>query len=125
VEDLIYTLFELLAPLLLAAVTWAAGALAKLITAKVGNEWLKAALVRLDEAVATAVRELASSLPRGHGRLELGALAAPGKLAATLDAAAHLSRGPALFGRAWAGGVRSAGRWDLDAGAIGGLRLEW
>ena len=49
---------EILSPLLLAALTWAAAKLAQLIRAKVQNEYLKGVLVRLDDAVFTAVKDL-------------------------------------------------------------------
>jgi len=49
---------EILSPLLLAALTWAAAKLAQLIRAKVQNEYLKGVLVRIDDAVFTAVKDL-------------------------------------------------------------------
>mgnify|MGYP001577004250 FL=1 len=49
---------EILSPLLLAALTWAAAKLAQLIRAKVQNEYLKGVLVRVDDAVFTAVKNL-------------------------------------------------------------------
>jgi hypothetical protein len=49
---------EILSPLLLAALTWAAAKLAQLIRAKVQNEYLKGVLVRLDDAVFTAVKDM-------------------------------------------------------------------
>lgn len=49
---------EILSPLLLAALTWAAAKLAQLIRAKVQNEYLKGVLVRVDDAVFTAVKDL-------------------------------------------------------------------
>ena len=53
---------EFLSPVLLAAVTWAAAKLAQLIRAKVQNEYLKGVLVRLDDAVFTAVKDLQQSV---------------------------------------------------------------
>src|SRR5690606_3248430 len=53
---------EILSPVLLAAITWAAAKLAQLIRAKVGNEYLKGVLVRLDDAVFTAVKDLQQSV---------------------------------------------------------------
>jgi hypothetical protein len=49
---------ELLSPVLLAALTWAAAKLAELIRAKVKNEYLRGVLVRLDDVVFTAVKDL-------------------------------------------------------------------
>ena len=43
---------------MLAALTWAAAKLAQLIRAKVQNEYLKGVLVRVDDAVFTAVKDL-------------------------------------------------------------------
>jgi len=50
--------FEALSPLLLAALTWAAAKLALYIHAKVKSEYLRGVLVRLDDAVLGAVREV-------------------------------------------------------------------
>jgi hypothetical protein len=50
--------FEALSPLLLAALTWAAAKLAQFIQAKVQSEYLRGVLVRLDDAVLSAVREV-------------------------------------------------------------------
>ncbi len=50
--------FEALSPLLLAALTWVAARLAQYVSAKVKNEWVRGALVRLDDAVLVAVREV-------------------------------------------------------------------
>jgi hypothetical protein len=54
--------FEILSPILLAALTWAAAKLAQLIRAKVQNEYLKGVLVRLDDAVFTAVKDIEQSV---------------------------------------------------------------
>lgn len=53
---------EILSPVLLAALTWAAAKLAQFIRAKVGNEYLKGVLVRLDDAVFTAVKAIQQSV---------------------------------------------------------------
>jgi hypothetical protein len=53
---------EILSPVLLAALTWAAAKLAQLIRAKVQNEYLKGVLVRLDDAVFTAVKGIQQSV---------------------------------------------------------------
>jgi hypothetical protein len=47
-----------LSPVLLAALTWLAAKVAQLIHAKVRNEYLRGVLVRLDDAVLAAVREV-------------------------------------------------------------------
>lgn len=47
---------EVLAPLFLAAITWAGTSLARYIQSKVKNEYLKNALTRLDDAVVNAVK---------------------------------------------------------------------
>jgi hypothetical protein len=53
---------EILSPVLLAALTWAAAKLAQLIRAKVQNEYLKGVLVRRDDAVFTAVKGIQQSV---------------------------------------------------------------
>lgn len=55
-------ILEILSPVLLAALTWAAAKLAQFIRAKVQNEYLKGVLVRLDDAVFTAVKDLQQSV---------------------------------------------------------------
>lgn len=55
-------ILEILSPVLLAALTWAAAKAAELVRAKVKNEYLKGVLVRLDDAVFTAVKELQQSV---------------------------------------------------------------
>lgn len=49
---------EVLSPVLIAALTWAAAKLAQLVRAKVKNEYLRGVLVRLDDVVFTAVKDL-------------------------------------------------------------------
>ncbi len=49
---------EILSPVLLAALTWVAAKLAQLVRAKVKNEYLRGVLVRLDDVVFTAVKDL-------------------------------------------------------------------
>lgn len=53
---------QLLSPVFLAALTWAASKLAQLIRAKVKNEDLKGALLRLDDAVLSTVKDLQQTL---------------------------------------------------------------
>lgn len=56
--DLGIKLLEVLSPILMAALTWVAAKVAQLISAKVKAEWLRGVLVRLDDAVLNAVREV-------------------------------------------------------------------
>lgn len=49
---------EILSPILLSALTWAAAKLAEFVRAKAQNEYLKGVLVRLDDAVFTAVKDM-------------------------------------------------------------------
>jgi hypothetical protein len=49
---------QVLSPILLAALTWVAAKVAQYIQAKVKNEYLRGVLVRLDDAVLAAVREV-------------------------------------------------------------------
>lgn len=58
IEHFGFTMLEVLAPILVAGLTWLSAKLAQLIKAKVKNEYLRGVLVRLDEAVFTAVKEL-------------------------------------------------------------------
>lgn len=58
VSELGLKILELLSPVLLAALTWLAAKVAQLINAKVKNEYLRGTLVRLDDAVLAAVREV-------------------------------------------------------------------
>jgi hypothetical protein len=68
-------ILEVLSPLLLAALTWLAAKAAQLINAKVKNEYLRGVLVRLDDAVLGAVREVHQVTVE-----ELKAASADGKL---------------------------------------------
>lgn len=68
-------ILEISSPVLLAALTWAAAKLAQLIRAKVQNEYLKGVLVRLDDAVFTAVKDLQQSVVE-----EIKAASADGKI---------------------------------------------
>lgn len=51
-------IYQVLAPVLMAVVTWVAAKLAQLINARVKNEYLRGVLLRLDDAVASVVREI-------------------------------------------------------------------
>jgi hypothetical protein len=53
---------ETLSPVFLAALTWAAAKLAQLIRAKVQNEHLAGVLLRIDDAVFTAVKDMQKSV---------------------------------------------------------------
>ncbi len=66
---------EILSPLFLGALTWAAAKLAQLIRAKIQNEYLKGVLVRIDDAVFTAVKDLQQTVIE-----QLKAASADGKL---------------------------------------------
>lgn len=50
--------FQALSPLLLALLGWTAARLGQFIAARVNNEYLRGVLLRLDDAVFAAVREL-------------------------------------------------------------------
>jgi len=58
IEHFGFTMLEVLAPIVVAGLTWLSAKLAQLIQAKVKNEYLRGMLVRLDEAVFTAVKDL-------------------------------------------------------------------
>jgi len=66
---------EILSPVLLAALTWVAAKLAQLLRAKIKNEYLKGALVRLDDAILVAVKDLQQSVVD-----EIKAASADGKI---------------------------------------------
>ncbi len=53
-----WKVLQILSPVLLAGLSWLSVKAAQLITAKVKNEYLKGVLVRLDDAVLAAVREV-------------------------------------------------------------------
>lgn len=74
-EGIALKVLEILSPVLLAALTWAAAKLAQLIRAKVRSEYLRQVLVRLDEAVFTAVKDLQQSVVE-----EIKAASADGKI---------------------------------------------
>ncbi len=56
--DIAVQVFQLLSPVLLAALTWMAAKVAQLINARVKNEYLRGVLVRLDDTVLAVVREV-------------------------------------------------------------------
>ena len=53
-----WKVFQTLSPVLLAALTWVAAKAAQLIHAKVRGEYLRGVLLRLDDAVLAATREV-------------------------------------------------------------------
>jgi hypothetical protein len=57
-SDLAFSAMQIVAPLGLAALTWVATKVAALIKARVDNEYLRGVLLRLDDAVFAAVREV-------------------------------------------------------------------
>lgn len=62
------------------------------------------------------------------GWLDLGLRATPDDLAATLDTAHRLVRGPvdlSAFAQGWAGARKLSGGWTSDFGALAGLRVAW
>ena len=75
--DLGLRILVLLSPVLLAALAWASARLAQFITAHVKSAYLKNALVRLDDAVFSAVKELEQTLVA-----EVKASSGDGKLSA-------------------------------------------
>ena len=56
--DVALTALQVVSPVLVAALTWAAAKLASFIRSKVDNEYLRGVLVRVDDAVVTAVKDL-------------------------------------------------------------------
>lgn len=75
-SEIVFSLIEILTPILVAGLTLLSAWLAKLITAKVKGEYLRGVLVRLDEAVFTAVKSVAQTYAdtlksaREDGKLE-------------------------------------------------------
>ena len=53
-----WKVFQILSPVLLAGLSWLSVKAAQLISAKVKNEYLRGVLVRMDDAVLAAVREV-------------------------------------------------------------------
>lgn len=64
-EALMLKLFAALSPLFLSLLGWLAFKASQLINAKVENECLRATLLRLNDAVFTAVREIEQTLVSG------------------------------------------------------------
>ncbi len=75
-SEVVSAVTEILTPILVAGLTFLSAWLAKLITAKVKGEYLRGVLVRLDEAVFTAVKSVAQTyadalkVAREDGKLE-------------------------------------------------------
>ncbi|HEY0714888.1 MAG TPA: hypothetical protein VGF45_19565 [Polyangia bacterium] len=57
-SDIAFSAMQIIAPVGLAALTWVATKVAALIKARVSNEYLRGVLLRLDDAVFAAVREV-------------------------------------------------------------------
>ena len=66
---------QILSPVFLAALTWAASKLARLIRTKVQNEDLKGLLLRLDDTALTVVKDLQQNMAK-----QMKAASADGKL---------------------------------------------
>lgn len=73
--DVALMALQVVAPVLMAALAWAAAKLAALVRAKVANEYLRGLLVRLDDAVLTAVKDLQQTVVA-----EVKAASADGKI---------------------------------------------
>lgn len=73
--DVALTALQVVSPVLVAALTWAAAKLATFIRSKVDNEYLRGVLVRLDDAVVTAVKDLQQTVVA-----EIKAATADGKI---------------------------------------------
>lgn len=73
--DVVLMALQVTSPVLLVALAWAAAKLAALTRSKVANEYLRGALVRLDDAVFTAVKELQQTVVA-----EVKAASADGKI---------------------------------------------
>jgi hypothetical protein len=73
--DVALTALQVVSPVLVAALTWAAAKLAGFIRSKVDNEYLRSVLVRLDDAVITAVKDLQQTVVA-----EIKAATADGKI---------------------------------------------
>lgn len=58
VGDIVLKIFEVLSPAIATLLAWLVARLAQLITAKVKSEYLRGVLVRLDDTVFAAVREV-------------------------------------------------------------------
>jgi len=76
--DVAFTALQVVSPVLVAALTWAAAKLASFIRSKVDNEYLRGVLVRLDDAVVTAVKDLQQTVVA-----EIKAATADGKISET------------------------------------------
>jgi len=108
---------EILSPLLLAALTWAAAKLAQLIRAKVQNEYLKGVLVRVDDAVFTAVKDLQQTVVE-----QIKAASADGKI--TDDERKQIKEKALAAVRSHLGAkgiAEAAGILGLGGGALEGL----
>ena len=73
--DFALAALQIMSPVLLAGLTWLATRLAALIRLRIENEYLRGVLVRLDDAVLTATKELEQTVVA-----EIKAAAADGKI---------------------------------------------
>lgn len=108
---------QILSPVLLAGLTWLAARVAALIQARVKNEHLRGVLVRLEDAVFTAVKDVQQSVVD-----EIKAASADGKISASER---QRIKGAAVGNvKSYLGpkGVAELGRvLGLGAGALDGL----
>ena len=108
---------EILTPVLIAALTWAAAKLAQLVRAKVKNEYLRGVLVRLDDVVFTAVKDLQQTVVN-----EIKLASADGKIT---DAEKRRIKDQAIANAKSHLGTKGIGELakvlGLDSGAIDGL----
>jgi tellurite resistance protein len=75
ITDFALTALQVVSPILVAALTWAAARLASFIRSRVDNEYLRGVLIRLDEATLVAVKDL-----QGTVVAEIKAASADGKI---------------------------------------------
>lgn len=68
-------ILEILSPVLLAALAWAAAKLAQLIRVKIKHEYLRGVLIRLEDAVVVSVKDLQQTVVE-----EIKAASADGKI---------------------------------------------
>jgi hypothetical protein len=73
--ELALSALQILSPVLLAGLTWLAARVAALIRVRIESEYLRGALIRLDDAILTATKELQQTVVA-----EVKAAAADGKI---------------------------------------------
>lgn len=108
---------QLLSPVLLAGLTWLVARAAALIRARVQNEFLRGVLVRLDDAVFTAVKDLQQTVVD-----EIKAASADGKISAAERQRIKVAAVTNVKSHLGPKGVVELGRiLGLGAGALDGL----